>query len=96
MDTVAQLLSQSLQLGPQRKQAEQQLQQGESQPGFLLILLQLVGQETAPNEIRLAAAVLLKNNIRKNWVGKVCEKKSLLTDPNSQKTHLSASKIEIQ
>ncbi|TIB17584.1 hypothetical protein E3P92_01009 [Wallemia ichthyophaga] len=64
---IAVLLSQSLQLGPQRKQAEQQLQQGESQAGFLLLLLQLLGQENAPNEIRLAAAVLLKNNIRKNW-----------------------------
>lgn len=69
MEQVAQLLTQSLQLGPERKQAEQQLQQAESQPGFLLVLLQLVAQESAPNEIRLAAAVLLKNNIRKNWVG---------------------------
>lgn len=88
MDSIAVLLSQSLQLGPQRKQAEQQLQQGESQAGFLLLLLQLLGQENAPNEIRLAAAVLLKNNIRKNWVSVVRLWSCGCSHTNSQKTQL--------
>lgn len=67
MEQIAQLLSQSLQLGPVRRQAELGLQQNENVPGFLLILLQLVGNESIPNEIRLAGSILFKNQIRKNW-----------------------------
>ncbi|KAK6057893.1 hypothetical protein COOONC_04549 [Cooperia oncophora] len=58
----------TLQLDPNvRKQAENRIFEFEKVSGFATLLLQLVCSEEAVPEIRMAAAVALKNFIRKNW-----------------------------
>ncbi|XGW32073.1 hypothetical protein V3C99_010336 [Haemonchus contortus] len=58
----------TLQLDPNvRKQAEARIWEFEKVSGFATLLLQLVCSEEAVAEIRMAAAVALKNFIRKNW-----------------------------
>ncbi|KAK6017547.1 Importin-beta protein, partial [Ostertagia ostertagi] len=58
----------TLQLDPNiRKQAENRIFEFEKVSGFATLLLQLVCSDEAVPEIRMAAAVALKNFIRKNW-----------------------------
>ena len=55
-----------------RQVAEQTLNQVESQPGFMLVVLQLIHMLIVPSSpqdmpVRQAAAVLFKNGIKKRW-----------------------------
>ncbi|BFZ62404.1 importin-alpha export receptor [Saitoella coloradoensis] len=65
MESIASFLLQSLNPAT-AKQAEQQLKAAESQPGFSLLLLQIVASG-ADNGTRQAAALYFKNFVRTNW-----------------------------
>lgn len=55
-----------------RKRGEEALRSLQSNPGYIIQILQLVvneQQQIAP-QIRIAAAVALKNFVKRNWVGK--------------------------
>ena len=85
MEQIAAVLQQTLSPDAgTRKSAEQQLRQGERTPGlgntfqtkshyccsgYCQILLELVCSESMPAEIRMAAAIALKNFVKVNWVG---------------------------
>ena len=47
--------------------AEASLKQEEEKPGFSLALLQIVTDESFPQQTRLASALFFKNFIRRNW-----------------------------
>eukprot|EP00761_Pharyngomonas_kirbyi_P008268 gb/GECH01008279.1/.p1 GENE.gb/GECH01008279.1/~~gb/GECH01008279.1/.p1 ORF type:complete len:979 (+),score=247.66 gb/GECH01008279.1/:1-2937(+) len=51
----------------QVKQAEQEIDQLQKLPGFFTSLFSIISHEEAEPSIKLAAAILLKNNIDKNW-----------------------------
>ncbi|PAV73681.1 hypothetical protein WR25_18843 isoform J [Diploscapter pachys] len=83
MEQIAAVLQQTLSPDAgTRKSAEQQLRQGERTPGlgnsfqatshyycsgYCQILLELVCSESMPAEIRMAAAIALKNFVKVNW-----------------------------
>ncbi|KAN0094806.1 CAS/CSE protein, C-terminus domain containing protein [Tylopilus felleus] len=66
MSDVASLLSASLQPAS-RKQAEQQLNQLTTQPGFLPHLLALILDSTPDRAVRLAGGIYLKNVAKLRW-----------------------------
>ena len=51
----------------QHQQAEAQLKQAESTPGFSITLLQIVGNPENEQTVRLAAALCFKNLVRRKW-----------------------------
>lgn len=56
-----------------RRAAEDSLKQGESQPGFLILVLELVGSDGVDMVVRQAAGVYFKNTAKKLWAGdEVC------------------------
>ncbi|RDW70293.1 Cse1-domain-containing protein [Coleophoma crateriformis] len=67
LQTVAQLLQATLD-PRQHKQAEAALKAEEQKPGFSLILLSIVANESLPLNTRLSAALLFKNFIKFNYV----------------------------
>ncbi|CAJ0937444.1 unnamed protein product, partial [Mesorhabditis belari] len=65
---LAQILNATLELDASvRKAAEQQLLGLEMQQGFGVMLIELVVNNEAPAEIRIAAAVALKNFVKRLW-----------------------------
>lgn len=52
---------------PTRRAAEDQLRSGEQQPGFLLLVLQLVHSQEADMVVRQAAGVYFKNAVKRLW-----------------------------
>lgn len=44
------------------------LSQVEVQPGFPLVLLKLISDETADGTLRMAAAIYFKNYVKRHWV----------------------------
>ena len=52
-----------------RRTAEESLRQGESQPGFLLLVLELVRNEGVDMIVRQAGGVYFKNAVRRLWPG---------------------------
>jgi hypothetical protein len=50
-----------------RKAAEQALDEASLVPGYLALLLQIVALPQSPKHVKQAAAVALKNAIRRNW-----------------------------
>lgn len=52
-----------------RRAAEDSLRQGEAQPGFLLIVLELVRSDAANMVVRQAGGVYFKNTVKKLWDG---------------------------
>jgi exportin-2 (importin alpha re-exporter) len=54
---------------PTRRAAEEQLQQGEKQPGFLLVVLDLVRTASVPMTVRQSGGVYFKNAIKRLWSG---------------------------
>lgn len=50
-----------------RKQAEEQLRNGEAQPGFLLLILELVRSDGVDMVVRQAAGVYFKNATKRLW-----------------------------
>ena len=56
----------SVEPGP-RKQAEDYLKQAALQPGYTTAVVTLVAKADAPEQIRLAAAVNLKNHVKFHW-----------------------------
>jgi exportin-2 (importin alpha re-exporter) len=50
-----------------RRQAEEQLSTGESQPGFFLIILELVRADNADSLVQQAAGVYFKNAMKRLW-----------------------------
>lgn len=68
MAQLAQLLTQTVAGNTQGMQAaEQQLRAAEIKPGFGLILLELLRDNTIPAEARQAGAIYFKNYIRRQW-----------------------------
>ena len=61
------LLQQSLD-PQQHRQAESQIQGAEDNPGFAIILLQIVSNSDFPQTSRLAAALYFKNLVKRKWV----------------------------
>ncbi|KAH8924886.1 ARM repeat-containing protein [Atractiella rhizophila] len=51
-----------------RSQAEQQLKAVESQPGFIPVLVQLIGTPDSDESIKLSASIYLKNSVQNRWV----------------------------
>jgi exportin-2 (importin alpha re-exporter) len=65
---LAQLLQLSLDQDlNKRKTAEQQLLAVQSQPGFPILLMNLIREESVDRPIRLSGSVLLKNFVKKEW-----------------------------
>ncbi|KAF2146096.1 uncharacterized protein K452DRAFT_263646 [Aplosporella prunicola CBS 121167] len=63
---IAQLLQQSL--DPRTsKQAEAQISEQQTTPGFSITLLHIVADNSVPHTTRLAAALYFKNFIKRNW-----------------------------
>ena len=52
-----------------RRSAEEQLRQGEKQPGFLLVVLELVRTEAAGMVVRQTGGVYFKNAVKRLWSG---------------------------
>lgn len=52
-----------------RRQAEDQLRQGESSPGFLLLVLQLVNSGEVDIVTRQTGGVYFKNAVKRLWGG---------------------------
>ncbi|ORX36025.1 Cse1-domain-containing protein [Kockovaella imperatae] len=52
-----------------RRLAEESLRQGESQPGFLVLLLQLVRSDDVDMIVRQAGGVYFKNAVKRLWEG---------------------------
>lgn len=52
-----------------RRQAEEQLRQGEQHPGFLLLLLQLVSDPSAEAVAKQTGSVYFKNAVKRLWAG---------------------------
>ena len=52
-----------------RRQAENQLRESESTPGFLLLVLQLVNTEGADLTVRQTGGVYFKNAVKRLWAG---------------------------
>ncbi|KAL6077585.1 Exportin-2 [Balamuthia mandrillaris] len=50
-----------------RKEAESHLKQVESSPGFLILLLKLLGTEGIDNSVKVAASIYFKNVVKNNW-----------------------------
>ncbi|KAI9049173.1 hypothetical protein LZ554_007020 [Drepanopeziza brunnea f. sp. 'monogermtubi'] len=67
LPTVVQLLQATLD-PQQHKQAEAALKNEETQPGFSLLLLNIVASESLPLNTRLSGALVFKNFIKFNWV----------------------------
>ncbi|CEI96204.1 hypothetical protein RMCBS344292_10370 [Rhizopus microsporus] len=51
-----------------QKEAAFNLSQVEVQPGFPLVLLKLISDETADGTLRMAAAIYFKNYVKRHWV----------------------------
>ncbi|KAK9239017.1 Cse1-domain-containing protein [Lipomyces kononenkoae] len=66
LQNVAALLQSSLNPAT-GKQSEQSLRAAEVQPGFSILLLQIVASTDFPQTIRLAGALFFKNFIRRRW-----------------------------
>ncbi|KAK9467462.1 Cse1-domain-containing protein [Lipomyces arxii] len=66
IQTLAQLLQSSLNPST-AKQAEQSLRASEGQPGFSILLLQIVASDQFHQTSRLASALFFKNFIRRKW-----------------------------
>ena len=54
---------------PTRRTAEDSLRQGEAQPGFLLLVLELVRNDGVDMIVRQAGGVYFKNAVRRLWPG---------------------------
>lgn len=54
---------------PTRRAAEESLRQGESQPGFLLLVLELVRSDGVDMVVRQAGGVYFKNVVKRLWDG---------------------------
>ena len=52
-----------------RRAAEDALRQGEPQPGFLLLVLELVRSDGVDMDVRQAGGVYFKNAVRRLWGG---------------------------
>jgi exportin-2 (importin alpha re-exporter) len=52
-----------------RRAAEEQLRQGEKQPGFLIVVLTLVNTATIDMVVRQTAGVYFKNAVKRLWTG---------------------------
>jgi exportin-2 (importin alpha re-exporter) len=52
-----------------RRAAEEQLRQGEKQPGFLIVVLTLVNTGTIDMVVRQTAGVYFKNAVKRLWTG---------------------------
>jgi hypothetical protein len=52
-----------------RRQAEEALRQGESAPGFLLLVLQLVNSSEVDLTVRQTGGVYFKNAVKRLWAG---------------------------
>ncbi|ORY33698.1 Cse1-domain-containing protein [Naematelia encephala] len=52
-----------------RRAAEEQLRQGEAQPGFLILVLELVKSDQVDNVVRQAGGVYFKNAVKRLWGG---------------------------
>ena len=52
-----------------RRAAEESLRQGEAQPGFLLLVLELVKSDAVDMMVRQAAGVYFKNAVKRLWSG---------------------------
>jgi hypothetical protein len=52
-----------------RRSAEEQLRQGEKQPGFLLVVLDLVRSSEVDKVVRQSGGVYFKNAIKRLWAG---------------------------
>ena len=52
-----------------RRAAEEALRQGEPQPGFLLLVLELVRSDVVDMVVRQAGGVYFKNAVRRLWSG---------------------------
>ena len=50
-----------------RRAAEEQLKTGETQPGFLLLVLELVKSDQVEVIVRQAAGVYFKNAVKRLW-----------------------------
>lgn len=50
-----------------RKNAESQLRQGEQQPGFLLVVMEIVRSDSSDAVVRQAGALYFKNAVKKLW-----------------------------
>lgn len=66
------LLSQTLTFtvsadAPTRRAAEDSLRQGEAQPGFLLLVLELVRNDGVDKVVRQAGGVYFKNAVKRLW-----------------------------
>ena len=55
--------------GSIRRNAEETLRQGETQPGFLLLVLDLVRNDQASMLVRQSAGVYFKNAVKRSWDG---------------------------
>ena len=66
--TVAGLLGQTLSPDAAvRKPAETQLQALEGQPGFALLLLNLLSSDGVDPTVKVASAIQFKNFVKRNW-----------------------------
>ncbi len=52
-----------------RRSAEDSLRQGEAQPGFLLLVLELVRSDGVEMVVRQAGGVYFKNAVKRLWDG---------------------------
>jgi|AntRauMFilla1563_2_1112583.scaffolds.fasta_scaffold49908_1 exportin-2 (importin alpha re-exporter) len=67
--TLINVFSQTFSVDPApRKQAEEYLKQAALQPGYTTSVLTLVAQADVPEQVRLAAAVNFKNQVKFHWV----------------------------
>ena len=67
-------------IAAERKPAEDALSAAESQANYSVLLISLIGTESADMQVRLSAAIHLKNFVKRHW--KVVRKRSLETDKN--------------
>lgn len=85
---VCNLLAQTLDPA-QRRSAEEQLTQAQSQPGFLQILIAVIQNVLVPSNdaVRLSAAIKLKNICKTAWDQEAAEESAVETLVNDQDKH---------
>jgi exportin-2 (importin alpha re-exporter) len=81
-----------------RRAAEDSLRQGEGQPGFLQLILQLVKSDGVDMTVRQAGGVYFKNVVKKLWAGEEVRVScgAELTDQETQITQEDKNAIKAQ
>ena len=72
-DTIRKAMSH---VAAERKPAEDSLAAAESQPNYSVCLLTLIGTESADMQVRLSAAIHLKNFVKRHWKVVSCRQMS--------------------